>query len=189
MITKTFVSRLGAAALLAASLTGAYAVPSEIQFVNTGNAPAFSGGPPYNVDLSGVNITVSHTTGAFSPIPLGHSADWTTGFSTGDSGFTLWQLIYNGVTFKLDGTSITLVNPGPGTLFLAGDGIVHINAHNAPGQWNLVIDTTGNRVSTFGAATTTDLPENAGRVPDAGMTFTLLAVGMSGLVLIRRRIS
>lgn len=189
MRAKTILKPLVAAGLMLAGISATQAVPSTIQFINSAGTPTFSeSGGVFSLDFSSaaLNIVVSHRTGAFTPIPLGTSADWANGFDTTSSGFQMWEIQLSGVNFRLDGSSITLVSPGPGALNLEGEGVVHVNAFNAPATWTLGINTAGG-LSVFGASTTTDLPADVGRVPDAGMTLPLLALGVSGLLLIRKK--
>ena len=99
----------------------------------------------------------------------------------------LWQTT-SGTAASFDLLSLGPVIQGNGFLILTGEGTLHLDGFdNTPGYWRFSSqqgDTTFSFSSSNGALT----PVNAG-VPDGGTTVMLLGAALSGLALIRRKLT
>jgi hypothetical protein len=99
----------------------------------------------------------------------------------------LWQTT-SGTAASFDLTSLGPITQGNGFLILTGEGTLHLDGFdNTPGYWRFSSqqgDTTFAFSSSNGALTPSDAS-----VPDGGTTVILLGATLSGLALIRRKLS
>ena len=164
---------------------------------------SMAGGPisTDTVDLSTANaitgfgtVVTTTTSGTYAPVAPGTVITTTTGFQF-DPSFSpsptvnVWRFVSGGLTYSFDLTSIDTFSQGTmanGTKFLdiAGIGTLHVTGFT---------DTTGNYILTANQAgqpvTFSFSASNGALVPDGGMTIAMLGMALTGLGLIRRKMT
>ena len=138
-----------------------------------GSATAFS-------SFSGVSVL--NGVGDYATL-IGESADFTafTFDPAPASPFTLWTLKAGQYTFTA--TGITDYSQTPTFLQIAGTGYAHVDGKdNTPGIWTIL--QTGGQGHTIQFGSDAQVP-----VPDGGMTVIMLSAALSGLGLLKKKLS
>jgi hypothetical protein len=86
------------------------------------------------------------------------------------------------VHYSFEATSVTVLTQNSTFLNIAGSGIAYIDGFEAtPGSWQIAIN-SGRAAFTFGAYTSAS-------IPDGGIAAGMLAASLSGLWILRRKLS
>ncbi|HLP75592.1 MAG TPA: hypothetical protein VK327_01630 [Candidatus Paceibacterota bacterium] len=182
MTVLAIASVVGLLPMQAAPITGGIVFTGGFAEVDTGDlstAKAFT-------SLSGGQVLFG--TGSYSS--ASGNVAWS-GFtflpSLSPNPVTLWSFTDPNtlISYSFSATSITLVHQDPGFLNVMGTGVAHISGGNtsfedAIGSWT--VTSTGER-SIFAFGSAAQVP-----VPDGGMTAALLAAGLGGLGILRRKL-
>jgi hypothetical protein len=194
---KTFTKI--AVAIAVATLTTA------AQAVQINGSISFAGGatliPPgvataTQVDFGvGPNARVSAVSGDYLPVPAGIFGQTVTFTSFVFDPFAplavIWTFDHDGWTYAMSADTVTQLerstSPAPAILNLKGSGIATITGAGAnfdptPGIWNVSVTEAGTSFSFAGASVVKG-------VPDGGLTLAMLGLALSGLALMRRKLS
>ncbi len=137
---------------------------------------------------SWLNSTVESVSGDFSPlVSTGDSVTFTAPWTFGSGLNSLWSV--GGFTFNLLSSSIVLQNSD--YLLVSGTGIIvdTLGAYaNTSGNFRFSIPgDSANGIFSFAAASKSD--PGTVSVPDMGSSLALLAIGLAGLLAIRRKVA
>jgi len=132
--------------------------------------------------------TVIGRSGAYLPIPKFTPATFTP-FVFNPASLPvspLWEVIYDGVTYSFDLTSVVIDEQDTDSLVLKGTGTLQIaggltSYDPTPGTWVLSANNSGGSINFYSADSTA--------VPDNGATVMLLGASLVGLGVARRRLS
>jgi hypothetical protein len=168
--------------VFAAQTTQAIPVTGTIGFTGQASFDTSSVGTATAVE-SWFNTVVNGTSGSFSTValntPVTIAAPWSFHTTTPITAF--WTA--DGFTFELLASSI--VTQGTGFVFVTGTGIVTGNGYNQTAlDWNF--SSQGNAVTTTPSWT---FSASSLSVPDGGTTVLLLGAALSGIAMIKRKLS
>lgn len=174
---------VAAASLVCASLTSAQAAFISGSITFTGGADLDNAMGSATAFTSFFDVSVLSATEDYAPV-LNESADFTpfTFAPTLSSPFELWTIKAGQYTFVA--TGITDYSQSPSFLNIAGTGYAHIDGKtDTPGIWTITdLGQTSPRSITFGSGVTAP-------VPDGGLTVLMLSAALSGLGLMKRKLS
>ena len=200
MKSKTITTLTAASLLLVGLSSSLLAIPSTIEGVIS-----FSG----SATTDTTSLSTSTRFLSFREVTVG-TPSTTSGDYVGTSGravtitpFTwnpigasipinpLWTFVSGGNTYSFNLNTMNLDYVSPTALFLSGFGIASITGPgleklDTPGLWNFSGQTLGDSSFTFSSSNLVPTPS---RVPDNGMTFTMLGLGLLGVGLLKRRIA
>ncbi len=180
-------------AALAIPITGQILFTGEANLVNNVGPGSPGGATSANADFidfaNPVDVSQNASTGSYSGFNGSTDATFTD-FSFGDVGTVgpkvvtpLWTVVFGGVTYSFNLTSITLNTLVGSQRNIEGNGIATISGgiyDASPGHWTLSTSGDGVTAITFSSASTA--------VPEGGSSLALLGVGLLTVGLVRRKL-
>jgi hypothetical protein len=104
----------------------------------------------------------------------------------------LWTFVSGGNTYSFNLNTMNVDYVSPTALFLSGFGTASISGPgleklDTPGLWNFSGQTLGDNSFTFSSSNLVPTPPS--RVPDNGMTVTMLGLSLLGFGFLKRKIA
>jgi VPDSG-CTERM motif len=191
-------------AILAVALVGcgvlceqAQAVPitGSIQFMGSATPSGASPGTPVTVHFTNPSWHTIGTTGVYGTlaIPNGTAATFSDFSFTGDglsaalsAGVSpLWTFTLGTTIFSFDLMKLSNGHTEPGSMSFTGTGTAHITGFDDT-LATIGFQGAGQNFNfQFSSSTTT----SRGNVPETGTTIALLAIGLAGIVMLRRQLN
>lgn len=128
------------------------------------------------------NIVVGIASGDYSPLAFTAPATFTPfSFNPADASvIPLWTVVFNGITYSFDATSVAIKSQDSTFLNIFGSGVAHISDPANPGKYTDTIGSwsiteTGGVDFTFAFGATTAVPE-----PTSLLLYGLGLIGLAG---------
>jgi len=182
------IALLGCDVLCEQAQAVAMPINGTIRFAGSATATGASPGSPVTIQFTNP-WQVSLGLGVYSGVTHGTLATFTNFDFTGDGSSAvlsappikpLWSFSFGGNNFSFDLETLLNGHVEAGAMSLSGTGIAHADGFDdTPAVW-AVSGTGSNFAFRMTSATTA--------VPESGATMTLLAIGLGGIVMLRRRL-